>query len=263
MKFKLSIITINYNNLEGLKRTLKSVINQSWKEFEYIIIDGGSTDGSRNYIENNKKHLHYWVSEPDKGVYDAMNKGIHKATGEYLLFLNSGDNLSELDVLNKNHNYIKIFDLIYFNLKTRDLKKRENIIIYPEKLSFKFFIFGSIGHPSTLIKRDLFLKYGYYDDNLKIVSDWKFFLLSVVKHKVTYKKVNSVISTFYLDGVSSNNTKQIQIERQLVFEKYFTEFSYSDYLRLNDLEGLISSLKKSKVIKLLNFLGILKTIEKY
>ena len=93
MNNKLSIITINYNNLEGLKRTVESVINQTSKEFEYIVIDGGSNDGSGAYIESKSEHIDYWVSEPDKGIYNAMNKGIAKASGEYLLFLNSGDHL--------------------------------------------------------------------------------------------------------------------------------------------------------------------------
>jgi glycosyltransferase involved in cell wall biosynthesis len=90
---KLSIITINYNNLEGLQRTVESVVNQTWQEFEYIVIDGGSTDGSADFIESQSETIDYWVSEPDKGIYNAMNKGIAKASGEYLLFLNSGDHL--------------------------------------------------------------------------------------------------------------------------------------------------------------------------
>ena len=87
MSRKLSIITVNYNNLQGLQKTISSVLNQTWKEFEYIVIDGASTDGSVDFLENQGKYLDYWVSEPDKGVYQAMNKGIKKAKGEYLLFL--------------------------------------------------------------------------------------------------------------------------------------------------------------------------------
>lgn len=86
MNKRLSIITINYNNLEGLKKTVESVVNQTWQEFEYIVIDGGSTDGSATYLESQNDKITYWVSEPDKGIYSAMNKGIAKATGEYLLF---------------------------------------------------------------------------------------------------------------------------------------------------------------------------------
>ena len=88
---KYSIITVNYNNKNGLEMTIKSVLGQTCKDFEYIIIDGGSTDGSVEVIKKYASRIDYWVSEPDKGVYNAMNKGIRKATGDYLNFMNSGD----------------------------------------------------------------------------------------------------------------------------------------------------------------------------
>ena len=88
---KISIITINYNNCEGLRRTIESVVNQTCRDFEYIIIDGGSTDGSVDVIKRYADNIDYWVSEPDKGIYNAMNKGIRMATGDYVQILNSGD----------------------------------------------------------------------------------------------------------------------------------------------------------------------------
>mgnify|MGYP001565636508 FL=1 len=97
----VSIITINYNNASGLKKTIDSVIKQTFKDFEFIIIDGGSTDGSKQVIESNSKSISSWLSEKDNGIYDAMNKGIVKATGNYYLFLNSGDILSEGNILTK------------------------------------------------------------------------------------------------------------------------------------------------------------------
>ena len=90
---KLSIITINYNNREGLKRTIESVVNQTFTDFEWILIDGGSTDGSKELIEQYSNRFSYWVSEPDNGIYNAMNKGLRAAKGDYLQFLNSGDRL--------------------------------------------------------------------------------------------------------------------------------------------------------------------------
>ena len=88
---KFSIITINYNNKDGLEMTINSVLGQSFQGFEYIIIDGGSTDGSIDIIKKYESRIDYWVSEPDNGVYNAMNKGIRKATGDYINFMNSGD----------------------------------------------------------------------------------------------------------------------------------------------------------------------------
>ena len=98
---KLSIITINYNNKNGLQKTIDSVISQTFKDFEWIIIDGGSTDGSKELIEKYSQHITYWVSEPDKGIYNAMNKGIKVAKGEYLFFLNSGDYLVQPNTINQ------------------------------------------------------------------------------------------------------------------------------------------------------------------
>jgi glycosyltransferase involved in cell wall biosynthesis len=113
---KLSIITVNYNNLEGLKKTIESVVSQTWQVFEYIVIDGGSTDGSAAYIEAQSVNIDYWVSEPDNGIYNAMNKGIKAATGEYLLFLNSGDDLTDLKALENNQIHLKEEDIIYFDI---------------------------------------------------------------------------------------------------------------------------------------------------
>ena len=113
---KISIITINYNNLEGLKRTMESVVNQTWREFEYIVIDGGSTDRSAAYIASQSENIDYWVSEPDNGIYNAMNKGIAKATGEYLLFLNSGDSFYDANVLQNVSNFFNNdLSIIYGN----------------------------------------------------------------------------------------------------------------------------------------------------
>ncbi|TRX41244.1 glycosyltransferase family 2 protein [Flavobacterium restrictum] len=231
--FKLSIITINYNNLKGLQRTVESVINQSWKEFEYIIIDGGSTDGSKEYLESKKEYLDFCISQPDKGIYNAMNKGISNATGEYLLFLNSGDHLFYKDALKKNKDLLIDYDLIYFDLQVVN-QAEFYINKYPEELRFSDLYYGSLPHPATFIKKELFKKIGLYDEDLKIVSDWKFFLLALFQFNCTYKKGNDTFATFYLDGVSSdyNNKKKLIAERQKVLHHYFAPFLL-DYEELN------------------------------
>ena len=253
---KLSIITINYNNLDGLKRTVESVVNQTWQEFEYIIIDGGSTDGSAEYIESQSDKIDYWVSEPDKGIYNAMNKGIAKATGEYLLFLNSGDELYDIEVLNKNSIAVHTEDFVYFDIflfYATETKTHE----YPERLNFESFMNGSLGHPTTFIKRDLFGKIGLYDENLKIVSDWKFFMIAILKHGCSSRKVNAVLAKFYMDGISSNNEAEVELERQKVLEECFPE-----YLRLKELERFVKNIKKSRTIAFLQKMGLLKFINK-
>ena len=141
---KISIITINYNDKIGLSKTINSVLNQSWQKFEFIVIDGGSNDGGLEVIEQNKDKIDYWVSEPDKGVYNAMNKGIKVAKGEYLIFMNSGDTFYDDNVLEKIENQLTAeFDIYYgdyYRVYSNSTKKRT----FPEKLSFSFFFCVSI-----------------------------------------------------------------------------------------------------------------------
>ena len=152
---KLSIITVNYNNLRGLKKTVESVKNQTYQEFEYLVIDGGSTDGSVAYLKDKEITFDYWVSEPDKGVYQAMNKGIKKATGDYVLFLNSGDHFLNNKVLEKNMQFIQGEDIIYFNLQVVENGKTF-IKEYPKTLSFSYFVKDTLPHPATFIKKEVF-----------------------------------------------------------------------------------------------------------
>lgn len=258
MNKKISIITINYNNLEGLKKTIESVINQTWEDFEYIIIDGGSSDGSSAYIESQSDNIDYWVSEPDSGIYNAMNKGIKIATGEYLLFLNSGDHLYSDEVLDRNRQYIANHDLVCFNLLVVG-KVTSEIVLLPEKLRFSYFFEGgTLCHPSTFIKKSLFDIVGLYDENLKIVSDWKFFIIALCKFNATYYYVDTVFSTFYSGGLSTlDENKSLMVEeRNKVLNEDF--FIYLNDLKENFvLKRIIRNLRKSRKIYWLIKLGLL------
>lgn len=226
MNKKLSIITINYNNVAGLQKTIDSVLNQTWQEFEYIVIDGGSTDGSATYLASHNNELTYWVSEPDQGIYNAMNKGIAKATGEYLLFLNSGDHLYNEDVLRKNNHTLLDFDLITFDLNIKGENIEKNIV-FPNHFKFlDLYVssYYSLLHPVTFIKKELFDTVGLYDEKYKIISDWKFFMLALFKFNCSYKKIESTLTTFYLGGISSGSANQIERKKFLHEEfKYFVE----------------------------------------
>ena len=139
---KFSIITVNYNNKEGLRKTIESVIHQTFNDYEYIIIDGGSTDGSVDIIKEYNDKISYWISEKDKGIYNAMNKGIRVSTGDYLLFLNSGDHLSENNVLEKVFPYLDGTDFVYGNewkINDRHKGNRPYEAVYPNKLDESFF----------------------------------------------------------------------------------------------------------------------------
>jgi len=199
---------------------MQSVFEQTWQEFEYIIIDGGSTDGSKEYLEEHNESLDYWVSEPDKGIYNAMNKGIKAASGEYLLFLNSGDELHNPGVLQENIGLIHTEDLIYFDINLV-FSDRTVIHRYPGKLNYEVFRKGAIGHPTTFIRRQLFSAVGLYDESLKIVSDWKFFFLASVKYNCSRRKIDKTLSTFYMDGVSSTQIDLVRKERRFVIKNNF------------------------------------------
>src|SRR5690606_29358309 len=137
-----------------------------------------------------------------KGVYNAMNKGIKVATGKYLLFLNSGDHFYSDSVLQENNGNLNNYDLVYFNLQIvgNGVSKIKH---YPNKLSFSYLYEGHLPHPATFIKRTLYDIVGFYDENLKIVSDWKFFIESICKYSFSYVKVDQTLSTYYSDGMSS------------------------------------------------------------
>lgn len=257
---KLSIITINFNNCNGLKRTLDSVTGQSYSDFEYIVIDGGSSDGSRELIEKYADNITYWVSEPDRGIYHAMNKGIKKANGEYLLFMNSGDLFYNTEVLKDNIHAIIDFDLIYFNLYVKG-DRFEFVKNYEEEITINFLFSDSMPHQSTFIKKSLFREIGFYDENLRIVSDWKFFLLALIKHKCSYKRINKTLSIYYLGGISSKveNKALNDSERELFLKHEFPMIKklYDDYLLINKdfetLDNKVNEFKSSKKYKILRF----------
>jgi glycosyltransferase involved in cell wall biosynthesis len=238
---KISIITINYNNVAGLQQTIDSVLCQSYPNLDYIVIDGASNDGSVEVIEKNATKLGFWVSEKDKGIYNAMNKGIKAAKGEYLLFLNSGDKLINKDVILEVAETGLTTDLVYGDLLFfTDEKEWE--WIQPEVLTFQTFYKSTIPHPSTFIRKTLFDLVGTYDEDLKIVSDWKFFTLAIAKYNCSYKHINLIVSAYKFDGISSaaENLSVINEERSKVLQENFLMF-IPDY---EDLENLQLEAKK-------------------
>lgn len=220
---KLSIITINYNNLDGLKRTYESVVSQTCQDFEWIIIDGGSTDGSKEFIEEHQGQFAYWCSEPDKGIYNAMNKGIAKANGEYLQFLNSGDNLVDDKVIEEFLAFGWEEDVVSGDII---LDGDINEIRYnpdEEELDFDRMRSGAgVTHPSSYIKKELFDKYGLYDESLRIVSDWKFFINVLIIQNRSYRHWKRIVANFNTDGICSSpeNGELHMAERAQVLGKY-------------------------------------------
>lgn len=175
---EVSIITVNLNNAAGLKKTVESVMNQVFRNFEYIVVDGASTDGSIEAIKEYTSRIDHLVSEPDQGIYHAMNKGIGMANGRYCLFLNSGDWLADDQVLSNVFEKEQDADIISGDTAYYDPAKQtvKWLIPSPDDLTANTFFNGTLPHQSTFIKRELFLKYGLYSEELIIASDWLFLL---------------------------------------------------------------------------------------
>jgi glycosyltransferase involved in cell wall biosynthesis len=217
---KLSIITINRNDAAGLKKTIESVVCQTFKDFEYIVIDGASTDESVDTIKKHSSSIRYWVSELDGGIYDAMNKGIKIGEGEYCLFLNSGDYLFSDSVLEKAFEYDFFEDVVYGNAIFANHLNERKLIKFDSALSILNFFEGSnwkfINHQNCFIKKSLFLKYGFYNTNLQILSDQAFFIKVIFECGVAYRYIPIVISIYDCTGVSSVNRIKFSKESDMV-----------------------------------------------
>lgn len=235
---KISIITINYNDKEGLIKTIESVINQSWKDFEFLVIDGNSTDGGKEVLTQYADQIDYSLSEPDKGVYNAMNKGIRAATGDYLLFMNSGDLFYNNEVLQKANALVDGNYGIYYGDIIVKKPHSERQKVYPDKLSFSYFYTGALCHQATFIKRQLFYDYFFYNEDYKIYSDGEFFIYSICKMNVPYKHIDLLMTIYDFTGISSTPKyeKLHEDERMKSINKFFPQFS-EDYKVLSKLNS--------------------------
>ncbi len=248
---KISIVTINLNNKEGLKRTIKSVIEQTYSNIEYIIIDGASKDNSDKLIESYHNRIAFWISEPDSGIYNAMNKGIKHSTGDYVLFLNSGDYLSSFDIIAKYVNLNASADIVYGNL---NVDYHGTIVekIYPSKPSLTYLYNDSLPHPSMFFKRNLFTKLGGYNEQNKIASDWEFYFRLFISNSASFAKINLTVSVFIFDGLSSNESSQklIELERKKVIQEIVPPYVEDLVMERNTLWNKLQTYKNSRCLRL-------------
>ncbi len=262
MQKKLSIISINYNNKEGLEQTINSVINQSYKDFEYIIIDGNSSDGSKEVLEKYKDNIDFALSEKDTGVYNAMNKGILNSKADYVVFLNSGDTfIDDNSLAFLIENIDSNAEIIYSELNYIFPSGEQKIVSYPGVVDFQYFLSDTIPHPGTLISRKLFLDYGLYDETMRICSDWAFFMKVICKFDIKYKFLRKPIVNYTFDGMSSDpkNRSIILKEKKDYIAAEFSKFT-SLINTLDSYEKKITSVNKSKAVKALKKLGFLRYI---
>ena len=198
---KLSIITICYNDPD-IKKTCESIIHQTFQEFEWVVIDGGSNQETIDILNNYKNRIDVFVSERDDGVYNAMNKGIKLATGEYLHFLNAGDCYFDENSLPEVSKYLKGKDIIFGDLKFLQGNKFF-IKKYPDIIPYRWLKTDSLPHPASFIKKELFDKYGLYNEKNKIVSDWEKWIEFIDVNKCTYEHIPILVSVHNYNGISS------------------------------------------------------------
>lgn len=257
---KLTIITINLNNKVGLEKTINSVINQTFLDFEYIIIDGGSTDGSLEVIENHQKNIQYWISEPDSGVYNAMNKGIKRANGDYLLFLNSGDCLLDTNTLLEVSSNLGTHDIIFGNLRY-DREGQFTDASYPDKINFAYLYKNYLPHPASFIKKDSLIAQGLYDETYKICSDWVFFMKAICLENASYLHINQVITIYNTEGLSAQAKQQLTIKTEK--ERLISSSFQQQVDQYNQISALKMKVKLTKALKIKKTIGTLQSLLYY
>lgn len=230
---RYSIITINYNNREGLQKTIESVVNQSYKDFEYIVIDGGSTDGSREVIEDFTDYISYWESEPDKGIYNAMNKGIKAAHGDYLNFMNSGDCFYDNNVLSTILPHLGA-DIVTGKSINEDYSARPfHVSEHPTMVQFYN---NTVDHQASFISRNLFRE-SLYDENYQIVSDWKFYVEKIIFQNCSFSLIPVLVAICQNGGISEVRKDLDTEERKDVLQKMFPPRVLEDFERFKDKES--------------------------
>ena len=235
---KLSIVTINRNNAAGLEKTMQSVANQTYKEFEYIIVDGASTDDSIAVIQKHESefaHLN-WVSEPDKGIYNAMNKGLRMASGDYIQILNSADCLAAPEVTERMIAALEKAgnpSIFYGNMVKAfpDGKRIVDRSFAGQEITMLGMFTGTLNHDPVYICRDLFEKYGYYEESLRIVSDWKWYLQAIILGEEQPQYIDLDVTLFDMTGISETNKELDKAERKQVLEEMFPKTILADYER--------------------------------
>lgn len=255
---KYSIITVNYNNKEGLRNTIESVIHQTFRDYEFIVIDGGSTDGSADVLREYNNEISYWVSEPDGGIYQGMNKGIRKATGDFLNFMNSGDCFYNDHVLQKVADYNYDADIITGrDYHYSEEKQQGHASIQPTRMSMITFFTSTLDHQSSFIKRELFNN-SLYREDLRLVSDWVFFLEKVVIESKLVKFIPDIVCYREVGGITWQQYDKNLKEREQYIHQLLPSGVYKDYSTLSLLDKdtlfkFFNMCEKNKTRKILTY----------
>lgn len=217
---RISIITVSLNIVDAIELTLRSIVSQTFQDFEWIVIDGSSTDGTIDVINKYSERINVFISEPDGGPYDAMNKGIIRATSDYLIFINGGDYIESPTTLEKIFYHKLCADIIYGNIITIDRYGHHFLMVLPSKITKSFHYRKTLPHQSTIIKRSLFKDIGLYDTSYKIAADYDFTMKALFKYKSTTQYIKETFSVFSSGGISSDSIKR-EKEKNIIRKKTF------------------------------------------
>ncbi len=223
---KFSIITVCLNEADSICETCESICSQTCSDFEWIIIDGHSTDGTLDILAEYKSRISCLVSTPDAGIYNAMNKGIQRASGEYLLFLNAGDSLVDASVLQRVAQAPRK-DVVFGDVVIKSEQGCETLA-YPDRLEKLFLLKKMICHQAVFCKRELLLRHGAFDERFKITADYDLLVRLLYLHKSTYFHVSCPVSIYKANGMSSLKKYRLlrKKEGHEIRKKYFPWYRY-------------------------------------
>lgn len=234
---KVSIITVVLNNKEYIKDCIQSVLSQTYNNIEYIVVDGGSTDGTAEIIKQYEDRISRWISEPDKGIYDAMNKGIALATGDIIGILNADDFYVDKDVVGNVVNEFKSdpIDAVFADLVCIDRNNPEKVVRYSKSSNFspRKFAYGWMpAHPTVFVKRDCYKHYGLFKTDYLIAADYELLARFIGKYKITYKYIPKVIVKMRTGGRSTKNFKSNWILNREIIRACAENGIKTDYLKV-------------------------------
>ncbi len=248
----ISIITINYNNAQGLQQTIESIVAQSFTDYEYLIVDGGSTDGSKEVIQKYASFIHHWVSEPDAGIYNAMNKGLKMAKGRLVVFMNSGDTYLHKDVLQYSMQEINAIAAdVYYGQIIVDEGSGDRTVIYPPALTLDYQRNMVINHQACFFKRETLAELGGYHENYKLAADYAFYLQATLRNK-KFAPLLFPIVRYDASGISSKRMDEYRREMRQVWTELVPGVISQNIDQLIKQRQQIDEMQNSRVMKVAN-----------
>lgn len=250
----VTVITVCLNASSVIKKTIESVLDQTYVNIEYIIIDGNSSDNTAAIINSYGTQIKYFISEPDTGLYDAMNKGIELASGELIIFLNAGDHFVCSYSLSAFISKVIIneADVFFGRIVWVDVIHNHVIASDHTHINYDFQLVGdNFPHPATFYTRNAFNKFGVFNLAYPILADYEWNLRTLIREKAKFKYVDSFVSTFYTGGISTSEKFDIEKSREkiLLMKHYFDYYTKLNQIKNVYLKKLLLKIYSFKLFK--------------